>query len=250
VYVEHPLKQDVKKMKKNKIKLFLTVAVFGSIIFSSTIIYANPNTIPSIASWVKYTFNGKEKSLPEGYSTIIYEGHTYVPARFVAEELGAEVVWDEKSKTVRFETKDDVIEDDEEIGDVEDNVEYKSLPVSKLINGINVEVYDLLKHEDGYTKIFLRIKNTNQDERYQFDQESVQLKVNNEILTNSDVDDRFPFKKDKSWYKDIEEDMTQEGYVMLPKLSDEDMNKGTLTLDVIKNDRSQERTSFTFNIKW
>ncbi|WP_018130744.1 copper amine oxidase N-terminal domain-containing protein [Effusibacillus pohliae] len=42
----------------------------------------------------KFKFDGVEKSLPEGFTVLEYNGRTYVPARFVAENLGAKVDWD------------------------------------------------------------------------------------------------------------------------------------------------------------
>ena len=47
------------------------------------------------------------KAVTTDVAPLIVNGRTYTPARFVAESLGAKVVWDEKARTVTI-TKDDV----------------------------------------------------------------------------------------------------------------------------------------------
>ncbi len=53
-----------------------------------------------LADDVQFTFDGSNVQLPYGYTALTYEGRTYVPARFVAESLGAKVVWNEATGTV------------------------------------------------------------------------------------------------------------------------------------------------------
>ena len=58
------------------------------------------------------TVNGKTaivngKAIENDVAPLIVNSRTYTPARFVAEALGAKVVWDEKSKTVTI-TKDEI----------------------------------------------------------------------------------------------------------------------------------------------
>ena len=47
------------------------------------------------------------KAIENDVAPLIVNSRTYTPARFVAEALGAKVVWDEKSKTVTI-TKDEI----------------------------------------------------------------------------------------------------------------------------------------------
>lgn len=51
---------------------------------------------------VVFKFNGVEKKLDKGYSVLSYNNATYVPARFIAEEFGANVVWDNKTQTIQI----------------------------------------------------------------------------------------------------------------------------------------------------
>lgn len=82
-------------------KRFLTVMILGSILTSTTIVSAGSNQVTvNDASYVRFMFNGIEKSVPEGYTVLMYQDRTYVPARFVAENLGANVGWDGNTQTV------------------------------------------------------------------------------------------------------------------------------------------------------
>ena len=53
---------------------------------------------------IAFQFDGQRQVLPEGYTVLTYDNRTYVPARFVAENLGAKVQWDGITKTVRINT--------------------------------------------------------------------------------------------------------------------------------------------------
>nr|WP_281378785.1 copper amine oxidase N-terminal domain-containing protein [Paenibacillus phyllosphaerae] len=53
---------------------------------------------------VKFKFDGEEKKLDSGYSVLSYKNATYVPARFVAEQLGAKVVWDSKTQSILIDS--------------------------------------------------------------------------------------------------------------------------------------------------
>ncbi|UOF92220.1 copper amine oxidase N-terminal domain-containing protein [Fodinisporobacter ferrooxydans] len=49
---------------------------------------------------INFVFNGQPVTLDSSYVAINYNGHIYVPARFVAEHLGAVVGWDGTTNTV------------------------------------------------------------------------------------------------------------------------------------------------------
>ena len=58
-----------------------------------------------LAGDIAFQFDGQGEVLPAGYTVLLYENRTYVPARFVAERLGAAVGWDQETKTVKINTK-------------------------------------------------------------------------------------------------------------------------------------------------
>lgn len=80
-------------------KKFIVGLVCGAVLAASTTIYAS-NDIQALLFPVKFQFNGEGKELGSRFSVLNYEGHTYVPLRFVAENLGAGAVYDAKAGLV------------------------------------------------------------------------------------------------------------------------------------------------------
>jgi len=50
---------------------------------------------------VKLWLNGEQKELPEEYQVFNYNGHAYVPLRYLAEQLGGKVSYDEREGAIR-----------------------------------------------------------------------------------------------------------------------------------------------------
>jgi Copper amine oxidase N-terminal domain. len=85
-----------------KYKQLVIGVLLGSMITGAGAAAASQST--TITAFLKdgilFKFNGEEKKLEDGYSVLNYKNSTYVPARFVAEELGATVTWDNKTQTI------------------------------------------------------------------------------------------------------------------------------------------------------
>lgn len=244
-------------------KQFISGVIVGGLLLSGGNVLANGSSLPSITNWVKYKFNGEEKQLPSGYTTLNYEGHTYVPARFVAEELGAEVDWDVNSNTVIIKNKlenSPVQSENNEQGNNSEGTEsenkpeetekkptvnYKELPTNQTLNGVSVELYDVDQSNDAYTTIYFRVKNTN-EAPMQLVQSSAYLEIDGKQYKHSEVS---PMYKDQSWFIDLNEDDDNEGYITIPKVPNE-IKKGTVHVEVIQNDRTQIVTNYDFNIGW
>jgi len=241
-------------------KQFIAGVVVGGVLLSSGNALANSAAIPTITNWVKYTFNGVEKTLPSGYTTLNYEGHTYVPARFIAEELGAEVEWNDATKTIEIAKKQQQVEESPQQQGTEDSqkpeqqpvedeenddTKYEQLPVSKMVDGVRVEVYSV-EHRDNYTKFYIDVKNTT-DKRVRLDQESVYFKAENGTYKHVDAS-KIIYWKDTTWYQELEEDDDTQGYVMLPRIDEEDM-KGQLYIEVEENAVTPKVYSYSFDIK-
>lgn len=86
-------------MKKTLVALLLA----GLILLAGVVYAAGTQKIDVTFQDFKYYFNGVEKQIPAGKSGFVYQGTTYVPLRFVAENLGKEVVWDEKTLAIRIQ---------------------------------------------------------------------------------------------------------------------------------------------------
>ncbi|TCP59134.1 copper amine oxidase-like protein [Tumebacillus sp. BK434] len=86
-----------------KYKQLFAGILIGSVIAGVSVASAD-QSITAYLSPIKFTFDGEAKKLPEGYAVLTYKDRTYVPARFVAEELGANVEWINATQTVAIRT--------------------------------------------------------------------------------------------------------------------------------------------------
>ncbi|MCZ8515715.1 stalk domain-containing protein [Paenibacillus filicis] len=80
-------------------KRFVLGALFGALLAGTTTIYA-ADDIRAVLFPVQIEFNGVTKDLGSGYAVLNYDGHTYVPLRFMAENLGAGALYDAANKKV------------------------------------------------------------------------------------------------------------------------------------------------------
>jgi hypothetical protein len=78
---------------------FLIGLACGIGLSATTVVYAS-DTIQAYLFPVKYLFNGQNKELSNEYATLNYNGHVYLPIRFISENLGAVVQYDEGNKTI------------------------------------------------------------------------------------------------------------------------------------------------------
>jgi hypothetical protein len=72
------------------LKKFILGLTCGIILTASTAVYAS-DTIQAYLFPVTIEFNGHDKKLDSEYKVLNYNGHAYVPVRFVAESLGVGV---------------------------------------------------------------------------------------------------------------------------------------------------------------
>jgi hypothetical protein len=81
------------------LKKFILGLLCGVILTGSPIVYAS-NTVQAYLFPVNYFFNGDNKELSNEYSTLNYNGHAYVPVRFITENIGGTVKYDDESGTI------------------------------------------------------------------------------------------------------------------------------------------------------
>ncbi len=89
-------------------KKFLSGFLAG-ILLTSTIISvaAQTDTVQALFNGVKVAVNGEQIQFKNGEEPAIINDRTYVPAKYVAEALGATVNWDGKNNTVNITDSDD-----------------------------------------------------------------------------------------------------------------------------------------------
>ncbi|MEK8128482.1 hypothetical protein WMW72_11250 [Paenibacillus filicis] len=83
----------------NDVKKFVIGVMAGAILSLSATSLATNLTDVSLFP-VKYVFNDIEKPIPTEYSSINYNGHAYVPIRFIAENTNLNIGYDETGKRV------------------------------------------------------------------------------------------------------------------------------------------------------
>jgi hypothetical protein len=82
------------------LKQFILGISCGLILSAATVAYAADSIQASLFP-VTFEFNGQPRELGNEYATLNYNGHVYVPARFMAENLGAVIEYDaEQAKII------------------------------------------------------------------------------------------------------------------------------------------------------
>ena len=240
-------------LKKNifseKVRYLVLGMAIGGSLMTSTLAFAYSPVAAWVENNIKIYFNGELKELPDKYEILSYNGRTYTPARFIAEELGATVDWDEDNKSIYInymdkETDKEIPEVDEEIEKEEEKKEdekeevkkpqkyYQRLPINLTIEEARIAITGVI-FENNETKVSLEIEGK---ENY-----PIQLKQNSTII---EADDIIYAQKDlksvvdpidNRWYNDIKKDDRVTGWIKLPPMP-EDTKEMTLFLEIFRND--------------
>ncbi|WP_426449871.1 stalk domain-containing protein [Paenibacillus sp. S-38] len=80
-------------------KKFVLGLLCGAGLAFSAAAYASEE-IRAVLFPVQFEFNGEKVETPSRFAVLNYNGHTYVPLRYMAENLGAGAVYREEDKTV------------------------------------------------------------------------------------------------------------------------------------------------------
>lgn len=83
-------------------KKFILGLTCGIALTATTAVYAS-DTIQAYLFPAKYVFNGQSKELDSEYTTLNYNGHAYVPVRWVAENLGKIVKYEHETNIISIE---------------------------------------------------------------------------------------------------------------------------------------------------
>ncbi|MBD0384893.1 stalk domain-containing protein [Paenibacillus sedimenti] len=89
-------------------KKFILGLTCGVALTATTAVYA-ADTIQAYLFPAKFVINGENK-IAQGYETLNYDGHAYVPVRFIAESMGSKVAYDDASKTITVDNGFNIID--------------------------------------------------------------------------------------------------------------------------------------------
>lgn len=237
-------------MGNKKYKYILIVLIVGMLFSITFNVFAETSSIISVflKNNIKFEFNGEHKELPDEYVVLNYNGRTYVPARFIAEELGAEVQWDAVTNTINIvqEKQEDISEEiNEDIKqDESSKVEYKEIPVSKSYHDMLLGI-TLLSYDNNYWRVYLKLENKGNIPLQLLPSET-KIEVDDKEY---DIEDAPIHYLDTRWYNDIKEDDDLEGYIVLPKLHKEPENLH-IEFKVLSNNEKQEKRTIEFDVKF
>lgn len=96
-------------MKKSFVKTVATLGI-GMVIGSATLASAAPSTVQAVLTKFSFSVNGQEQKLES--DPLVYNGKTYLPVREVAEITGYKLNYDNKSKSIKLESKEDTVVND------------------------------------------------------------------------------------------------------------------------------------------
>lgn len=164
---------------------------------------------------MNFEFDGKAVALPSEYEVIVYKDRSYVPARFVAENLGATVNWDNNTKKILFTKAQTSTPPSITLPAIETpSGNYKELPQTKDTLEYRLSVVSYYSEGQGVgDKLYLTLTNTS---NYPIQLNQMATK----IIADGVEYDMVPSEAadlDTKWYADIEADKTGEGYIRLPR---------------------------------
>jgi len=253
--------------KMKVLKGALIGAIIGSTLTISTGVFADTAKQISayLADHIQFQFDGEYKSTPEGQAAIMYNDSVYVPARFIAENTGAEVKWDPQTKTVRINTPEpEVIEkivyvEKEEVEEKEEkdnkeeqkeeeieetkNRNYQTLPIKKTYKDMEITATAVISY-DNETKVYFTIENTGSIP-LQVQQSKTIIEVDGKSY---EMNSKRASDWDREWYNDIRKDEEKQGYILFDGIP-EDSKYMHIELSILQQDFRLEEIPVSFDIE-
>lgn len=253
-----------------KIKASLLILLSG-VLVTSGIVFAAPTTIQAfLQPDFRISIDNQIKYHPEGLQPIVYQDRTYLPAAFIAEQLGAEVAYDASTKTVSIDPAADTnyLKEIEEykvkISDLEKRIkelentsassDFSKMPSRKTQNGYSVTLEGLAVSEENEGRLYFTIENKSVDTGMRIEPLSTKLIINGKEYTAGQT---FYDSVDTDLFKwlEIYEDEDQgiyneiESFVPFRDLPDEeDIKEITVTMVVQTNQYVPEKETVVFKV--
>lgn len=202
--------------------LSTTIAVNADLLDGTTVSAVIPNKIA-------LKIDGTYQSIPSEYNVLYYQGHNYLPYRYIAESLGGTVEWDGVTNTIEVKAPEPQVVEKvvEKIVYVDVPVptpvddttktKYSSLPVSGSNSGVVMNLSNIFINE-AYVQIPIYIKNENSQFAIQVDPFSATLTTNGKTYKSSEA----PSGNFDSGLVNhlLSQGDSVNGYISFPKLDD------------------------------
>lgn len=191
-----------------------------------------------------FNINDNLVASPSDMPALNYNGYTYVPLRFVAEELDCKVNWNAANRQVlvigpKKEVVEKIVEKPVEKivyvdkNDAEGNRVYSTLPAKESMKDYKVTMKTLIMDDDEdytgirYSKVYLNIENLDA-EKVQIDQLDATLTLDGEEFQMARKDSVW----DDTWDNEyVKEDEDMDGYLIFDGVK-KDYSTGTLKFRV------------------
>ncbi|MDW7671878.1 MAG: copper amine oxidase N-terminal domain-containing protein [Bacillota bacterium] len=243
--------------KQNKRYLIMGLVLGIMLTLSLSPISAATDTISAfLRPGFQFFFDGEYAPLPEGQTVLVYEGRSYVPARFVAEQLGADVLWNEATRSIFITSPEPVViepeepeveEPEEEEPEEEETTQpsgnYRRLPVTQRLRDMEISIVEVMLPDEEYdpyytrlsgTRIFIEMENTGSSP-LQIVQAETKAIVDGVEYFAKDISAAY---RDTTWYSDVRRDDVVDGYLVIP-LIPEDSERMKLYVTILNNDYTQ-----------
>lgn len=196
-------------MKKNK--HLLIGLIVGMLVASGGQIFA-ASAIEKVEAYINhdmtFTFDGEKKALSDDYQVLVYKDKSYVPVRFVAENLGATVEWNDTTKVIALTSAK---QETSSKPDDTDKTVYKELPIFKQNESLKVSA-DMYGKDSKGDRVWFTVENKT-DKPIQLSQSSTKIIADGKEYS---MDSKQAVDFDKRWYNDLKKDEEVEGYILLP----------------------------------
>ena len=234
--------------------------IAGALCMVSVTAMAYSDVTAKLWNDVIFNINGNRISSPSDQPVLNYNSYTYVPLRFITDNLGGEANFDPVSKTVSLNIKPTVIEKEVEVikevpvyinkdeaADKEVKHSYSSLPLKSRKDNYSLEVTGFTRNtHNNTTKVLVNLDNYIDSSDYlQLQPTKSKLTVNGKKV---DVT-KFNSLQDNSWYLgDLEPDTQKNGFIMFELTED-----GNLECDleiVVRNNTTNKEDTHTFHFSY
>ena len=242
------------------------LVVLSAVLITSGIVYAAPTTIQAfLQPDFRISINDQIKYHPEGLQPIVYQDRTYLPAAFIAEQLGAGVEYNAQTKVISIDQKKTtdqnyitqieeyelkITELEKEIDQLKNNSSssstFSKMPARKTQNGYSVSIEGLSVRDGNDGRLYFNLENKSVDTSVKIQPLSTVLMINGVEYTPKET---FTDKFDKdlfNWLKVDDEVNTFLPFRNLP--DDEDIAEMTITMVVETNEYLPEKETITFKV--
>lgn len=235
-------------------KGFVSGLLVGSILSISVVAYGAPAQIDAFKNTaIKYFFDGKEVSLGEDYDTIIYKNRAYVPARFVADNLGAKVDYNAEMETINFKSPEPKIV--EKLVEVEKPVNcedqsknpgtYVTLPYTISEKNFDFKVKFLNDSDNNVTKIYVELTGKKDNKN------NLSIDAYNAVLTTEEneykMSDLVPTFYDTKIFTTIKDEETLDSFLAFKPVSEKEKE---FRLRVAVKESGSENKTHNIDIKF